>query len=332
MAVSAAVLFCGMTPLYIHADFDSSQENLRIYELSMLDADPLYTLKKSVLYNRSIDDESLDLTNVDLDRTTIEVDRFDRNSSGLQRVTVKIGIVSQEDKESGVSFGYTFTENIALKMIRDSAPQLKLVSDEVIVNNNDAWNPDAYIAYIYDDSGILPVILEDDNVNMEKDGHYHATYTAIDQEGNKTTATMLVTVRTHKEVIAERIAQAKAERLARLNALGTRFNPYGGGWSNCTWGAWQLAYSHLGIHLPQWGMAGNWVNGAQRTGYNTGNYPKVGSIAVYSGHVAYVAGVSADGSRVYIKEGGFLGGYHERWVSRWGTGSQALRGYIYLNE
>ena len=65
MAVSAAVLFCGMTPLYIHADFDSSQENLRIYELSMLDADPLYTLKKSVLYNRSIDDESLDLTNVD---------------------------------------------------------------------------------------------------------------------------------------------------------------------------------------------------------------------------------------------------------------------------
>ena len=109
-------------------------------------------------------------------------------------------------------------------------------------------------------------------------------------------------------------------------------NPYYGGWSNCTWGAWQLAYSHLGIHLPQWGMAGNWVNGAKRTGYNTGNYPKVGSIAVYSGHVAYVAGVSADGSRVYIKEGGFLGGYHERWVSRWGTGSQSLRGYIYLNE
>ena len=57
--------------------------------------------------------------------------------------------------------------------------------------------------------------------------------------------------------------------------------------------------------------------------------PAVGSIAVYSNHVAYVAAV--DGDMVYIKEGGYNGHYMERWVPSTNEGHQTLQGYIYLN-
>ncbi|MBQ9327132.1 MAG: CHAP domain-containing protein [Solobacterium sp.] len=107
-------------------------------------------------------------------------------------------------------------------------------------------------------------------------------------------------------------------------------NPYYGGWSNCTWGAWQLTYDTLGISLPGWGMAGNWLNDARASGYATGSTPRVYSIAVYSWHVAFVTAI--DGDMVYIKEGNYLGHYYERWVPVEGlpyTGQSCL-GYIYL--
>ena len=107
-------------------------------------------------------------------------------------------------------------------------------------------------------------------------------------------------------------------------------NPYWGGWANCTWGAWQLAHDTLGISLPGWGMAGNWLNDAAASGYATGSTPRVNSIAVYSWHVAYVTAVNGD--QVYIKEGNYLGRYNERWVPASGSNytGQTCLGYIYL--
>lgn len=107
-------------------------------------------------------------------------------------------------------------------------------------------------------------------------------------------------------------------------------NPYYGGWSNCTWSAWQLAYEATGMSLPSLGNAGQWYGNAAAYGYTVSTTPRANSIGVWSGHVVYVA--DCDGQNIYIKEGGFLGGYHEGWAdgysSRYG---QALLGYIYLD-
>ena len=106
-------------------------------------------------------------------------------------------------------------------------------------------------------------------------------------------------------------------------------NPYWGGWVNCTWSAWQLAHDTLGVSLPGWGNPSSWIASASRSGYGTGSSPAVNSIAVYTYHVAFVTQVSGD--RVYIREGGYMGGYHERWVSASGLVSgQTCLGYIYL--
>ncbi|MCR5429685.1 MAG: CHAP domain-containing protein [Eubacterium sp.] len=74
----------------------------------------------------------------------------------------------------------------------------------------------------------------------------------------------------------------------------------------CTRFAWQQVYDNLGVALPSWGNAVNWFQSAKNAGYATGNTPKAGSIAVWSGdyygHVAYVT--SGSGNTFTVNEGG----------------------------
>ena len=108
-------------------------------------------------------------------------------------------------------------------------------------------------------------------------------------------------------------------------------NPYFGGYSNCTWSAWQIAYETTGIALPSLGAAGSWLRNAAAMGYTTSNVPVANSIVVWSGHVGYVSAVSEDGQMIYVREGGYSGGYHEGWFpAYYPRYRQALYGYIYL--
>lgn len=108
-------------------------------------------------------------------------------------------------------------------------------------------------------------------------------------------------------------------------------NPYYGGWSNCTWSAWQLCYDYTGVALPRLGNAGAWYGNAAAYGYSVGTSPAAMSVGVWSNHVVFVTQVSEDGSMVYIKEGGYCGGYHEGWIpSQSNRNGQIFYGYIYV--
>ena len=109
------------------------------------------------------------------------------------------------------------------------------------------------------------------------------------------------------------------------------YNPYVGGYRNCTWTVWQLVYEQTGIALPGWHNAGQWAYDAANSGYTVTTTPAVNSIIVWSNHVAWVTAVSEDGSQVYIHEGGASIGYQERWTASQGPlGWQQFIGYIYL--
>ena len=120
-------------------------------------------------------------------------------------------------------------------------------------------------------------------------------------------------------------------------------NPYSGGYSNCTWTAWQLTYDRLGIALP--GFTGNaigWYQGAINAGYQVDGNPSVNSICVWEngsyGHVAFVTQVN--GNQIYVLEGGYgqPAGYHEGWAPSSGyrfpnqtsTYPDKVKGYIHL--
>ncbi|MBR2068079.1 MAG: DUF5011 domain-containing protein [Solobacterium sp.] len=189
-----------------------TQQELPVFELSSADVNPTETLKSAIIEQWAEADESLTIDAVSLENSKIELTNFDRNKAGLQNVTAKVSLADT------TSVSYTFVQDVTIKMVKSSAPQLKLKSDEIIVNNGDTFNPTNQIAYINDDSGVLPMLSIEGDVNMTQDGLYPIVYTAIDVEGNKTTANLNVVVKTPEEVIrareeAERLAREEAERL-----------------------------------------------------------------------------------------------------------------------
>lgn len=351
------VLKVTITTTGVSAD-DTLGSSVRVFELSTSDSNPITSLKNAVIMERASVDPNVDINDVDIARSTIDIDNFNFTKAGIQSVKVKVNLArkASEDVAYQDSVGYSFIEDAVIKVYADSAPKIALTSQSITVNNGDPFNPESFIIYATDDSGNLPALKIDSNVDMSVDGTYTVTYTAIDQIGNAASRSIEVTVKTPQEVLdaiaeeearkqaeeEERIRQEEEEKRkqeeeqARQNAVysggvpivGNGVDPYAGGASNCTDMAWLLAYD-AGHVLPNWGNAYSWLYNAQATGYATGYAPSVGSIAVYSNHVAYVAAV--DGDRVYIKEGGYNGHYMERWVSATSEGTQSLQGYIYLN-
>lgn len=351
------VLKVSITTTGVSAD-DTLGSSVPVFELSTSDSNPITTLKNAVIMERASVDQNVDINDVDIARSTIDIDNFNFTKAGIQSVKVKVNLArkASEDVAYQDSVGYSFIEDAVIKVYVDSAPKIALTSQSITVNNGDPFNPESFIIYATDDSGNLPALKIDSNVDMNVDGVYSVTYTAIDQIGNSASRSIEVTVKTPQEVldaIAEEEARKQAEEeqkrreeeerrrqeeeeQARLNAeysggvklVGNGIDPYAGGTSNCTDTAWLLAYE-AGHVLPNWGNAYAWLYNAQATGYATGYTPAIGSIAVYSNHVAYVAAV--DGNMVYIKEGGYDGHYMERWVSATSEGTQSLQGYIYLN-
>ena len=341
----------------ISAD-DTLGSSVRVFELSTSDSNPITSLKNAVIMERASVDPNVDINDVDIARSTIDIDNFNFTKAGIQSVKVKVNLARKASENVAYqdSVGYSFIEDAVIKVYADSAPKIALTSQSITVNNGDPFNPESFIIYATDDSGNLPALKIDSNVDMNVDGVYSVTYTAIDQIGNSASRSIEVTVKTPQEVldaIAEEEARKQAEEeqkqseeeerrrqeeeeQTRLNAeysggvklVGNGVDPYAGGTSNCTDTAWLLAYE-AGHVLPNWGNAYAWLYNAQATGYATGYTPAIGSIAVYSNHVAYVAAV--DGNMVYIKEGGYDGHYMERWVSATSEGTQSLQGYIYLN-
>ncbi len=354
------------------ANLDANK-SMPVYTVTAGDPYAMDTLKTQIITKLADENENLDITNIDIDKSSVDLQGYMPAKTGLQSVKAKVSLAMLGDSASSIA--YTLSEDALVKVEKSSDPVLKLKSDTVTVTNSTdtgaVFDPATYIAAISDDSGVLPALKISSNVDTAADGNYFVSYTAVDNEGNSTNAVLNVTVKTPQEILdarAEAEAQAqkeaedaekkkqeeeqkqkeealkKAQEEAEAAAAaqgdtsvaekqyGTSgANPYPGGWSNCTYGAWEATYESTGVSLPNWGNAWNWLGNASASGYSTGRTPAAGSVAVYSHHVAYVDAVSADGTAVHIVEGGFNGHYNSRWVSPNGTGTQGLQGYIYIN-
>lgn len=350
--LAAGAIVAASTETGVQAE---ASKELPVYDVTIGDTNVANTLKVDVIQDECEINPNLNIDNINLDYSSIDITGIDYTKTGIQPVTMKVNLVYNDNSTDSV--GYSFTRDAAVNMKVSSAPVLKLKSNEVTVNNGDTFNAESYISYINDDSGILPALQIDASaVDMANDGTYVASITATDLQGNKTTQYLTVNVQTPQEVLdaiaaaeAQRQAEEEAARLAAEQAaaaaqdlgystasgsyLGLNYsgggNPYSGGWSNCTYGAWQALYNATGIALPNLGNASEWYSNAAAYGYSVSGTPTAGGIAVYNGHVAYVSGVNADGS-VNIVEGGFSGHYNERTVSASGTGTKSIIGYINL--
>lgn len=107
-----------------------------------------------------------------------------------------------------------------------------------------------------------------------------------------------------------------------VNTSGINGYPYG----------WCTYYVASRRSVPSsWGNAGQWLSGAQSSGYSTGSSPSSGAIVVtgesWYGHVAVVESVNSDGS-INVSEMNYSGWgvVSSRTI---GAGSPVIKGYIY---
>ena len=199
------------------------ENTLPVIEVSQQDLNPLDTIKSLVIQERAAFDGTYDLTNISIEKSVADIEGFNRSVTGIQTVTVKVTLASTGDIEAQKTLGYSFIQKAVVNVVNSTAPVIKLKNSSVVVNNGDTFNASSYISYINDDSGILPVLTVEGSVDMNTDGDYPVTYTVVDTAGNKSTATMTVTVRTPQEVVDARIAEEErqreeAERLAAEEA------------------------------------------------------------------------------------------------------------------
>lgn len=203
---------------------DSLSADIPVFEISTSETDPIEKLKEAVIENRAEKDETIDLEEVDLTRSYIDIDGLNTSKTGIQAVKVKVNLSMRqsEDVYSQTSIGYSFIQDAVVKVTVNTAPKISLKSTAITVNNGDRFNPESFLAYANDSSGNLPALKITSDVDMNQDGEYTVVYTAVDQTGNSSTATLSVTVKTPQEVIDARIAaeeaaaeQARQEELER---------------------------------------------------------------------------------------------------------------------
>lgn len=327
---------------------------------------PVYTIKSgsetaknTLLENVIVADKNVNSATVDRTNSTLDVSNLNLNEKGIQVVNLNASITTTDSNDK-----QNVTQEAIVVVSNNEYPSLRLKTDTITIDNDGTTKyflPESYISFIHDTAtNSLPSLTYEglDNVDLTKDGYYSVTYKATNSLGYSTEKVLTIHVQTPQWLIEQRAAEeaaakAKAEEEARLQAekeeaerlqqeaqkrlaeqeattsnlqYSGGSNPYSGGWSNCTYGAWQALYNARGIALPGFGDASSWYSNAASAGYAVSDTPTVGGIAVYRGHVAYVDAVNGDS--VHIVEGGYSGHYNERWVSIYGTGTKSIIGYI----
>ena len=323
---------------------------------------PLYTVKSgatttesALLENVINNDKDADLENADLDASSIDLSGLNLITPSIQMTNLTATVAQENGETTEIS------QEALIVVKRNEYPTLNLKTDSITIPNDGSISqflPENYISMSKDSTtNSLPALTIDNNVDITTDGYYTVTYKATNGLGNTTEKVLTVQVETPQWLIEQRQAEAEQqayeEEQARIQQekeeaekvqkeaeeqakqqetinSGLQYsggsNPYSGGWSNCTYGAWQALYNARGISLPNLGNASEWYSNAASLGYSVSGTATAGGIAVYSGHVAYVDAV--DGNMVHIVEGGFSGHYNERWVSSSGTGTKSIIGYI----
>lgn len=186
--LTCATLLALATPAHAAEVEEEENETLPLISVSMTDADPLTTIKEQIIQKRS-DDGLLDLSTVDIEKSTVSVDHFETDIFGFMTANVSVCLASS-DEDAITPIAISFTEPVLLKMVESETPELILKNDEITLTKGDKFEPLSYVGYVNDSSDIYPVLSVESDVDTETPGYYTVTYTCVNTLGLSTIRTM----------------------------------------------------------------------------------------------------------------------------------------------
>lgn len=224
-ALGALAITGMLMPSQKVAAANDTKKNVDVYTLSSSDPYVSDTLKTKVICKLANRLGNIDYSQIDMEDSKVIVSGLNYNRTGIQAVTLNTKIVMRTNPTKAAD--YSSSDNAVINITDASSAVLKLKKASVVVNNGDTWNPSSYIAAVSDRSGMLPVLKEVDNVDMNTDGDYYASYIAVDSQGNSTSAILNVKVKTPQEVLdaqaaSSQQAQAEAAQKAEQEAAAER--------------------------------------------------------------------------------------------------------------
>lgn len=215
-AVSGVLLLITAASPVKAEDNTATTGDVKIYELDMNDQNPLETLKESVIHNRADYDAAVNLSQIDMNASTITTDTFDRTKTGLQNININV-TVNKKDSTEGTT-GYQFSETAAVRMVSPSGPQVILKAEEVTVDLGGTFTYGDNIGYVSSTDGKLPAIRENDNVDVNTEGTYTCNLEFIDASGKSSAVSYTVNVKKPEEIIRAEEEAKRAEEAARIVA------------------------------------------------------------------------------------------------------------------
>nr|WP_277634803.1 C40 family peptidase [Lactimicrobium massiliense] len=218
----AAVGMIALTaPLHVFAADETATQSLAVYSIDINDANAMNTLKQQAIDSYVKANGSVKADDIDASASFISVEGLSLNHTGLQTVSISLQPAVYTNAEHTTStLQQAWTTSAAVTVTSTGAPRVVLKQDEVTVDYQSNFSYADNIAILSTSSGSLPVIQETDNVDVNTEGTYTCTVTAIDERGQKTTVSYSVVVKKPAEVVRaeEEAAQKAAEEAAAQEA------------------------------------------------------------------------------------------------------------------
>ncbi|MGM9917967.1 MAG: NlpC/P60 family protein [Lactimicrobium massiliense] len=218
----AAVGMIALTaPLHVFAADETATQSLAVYSIDINDANAMDTLKQQAIDSYVKANGSVKEDDIDASASFISVEGLSLNHTGLQTVSISLQPAVYTNAEHTTStLQQAWTTSAAVTVTSTGAPRVVLKQDEVTVDYQSNFSYADNIAILSTSSGSLPVIQETDNVDVNTEGTYTCTVTAIDERGQKTTVSYSVVVKKPAEVVRaeEEAAKKAAEEAAAQEA------------------------------------------------------------------------------------------------------------------
>lgn len=218
----AAVGMIALTaPLHVFAADETATQSLAVYSIDINDANAMDTLKQQAIDSYVKANGSVKADDIDASASFISVEGLSLNHTGLQTVSISLQpAVYTNDEHTTSTLQQAWTTSAAVTVTSTGASRVVLKQDEVTVDYQSNFSYADNIAILSTSSGSLPVIQETDNVDVNTEGTYTCTVTAIDERGQKTTVSYNVVVKKPAEVVRaeEEAAQKAAEEAAAQEA------------------------------------------------------------------------------------------------------------------
>lgn len=218
----AAVGMIALTaPLHVFAADETATQSLAVYSIDINDANAMDTLKQQAIDSYVKANGSVKADDIDASASFISVEGLSLNHTGLQTVSISLQpAVYTNDEHTTSTLQQAWTTSAAVTVTSAGASRVVLKQDEVTVDYQSNFSYADNIAILSTSSGSLPVIQETDNVDVNTEGTYTCTVTAIDERGQKTTVSYSVVVKKPAEVVRaeEEAAQKAAEEAAAQEA------------------------------------------------------------------------------------------------------------------